>query len=113
MDCSKMDIETARDLFLMQGENKGNLFEKLSCMGDNDRIEYMKQFTPEQLECDFDFPILPECAVTYRLRSLTTFMCAIHDMGLADPDIVILSHIRAIIDRLEVLNQELQPDLEW
>lgn len=113
MDLSKMTPEQAREVFLMQGSNKTNLFEKLSYMGNLERIEYIKQFTPEQLENDFDLPILPECAVTYRLRSLMTFILAITDLGLTEPDIVIQSHIKAVLDRLEVLNQELQPDLEW
>ena len=36
-----------------------------------------------------------------------------HEAGLFEGDLLMISHLNAIIDRLEILNQELEPSYEW
>ena len=103
IDFTGMSAEEARDIWMRQSDALGAFFSHMSTLGDADRVKYADAFTATELDSNFGITCYTDEVRNYRLRSLSTLIDAAYGIGCADVDVVVLSHLRAIIDRLESL----------
>lgn len=114
MDFSKMSIEEMQAISSKQRDTYQAVISKASLMGDIERAEYLNSFSDEQLDIELGVSVLSLSAKQYRYQTAYRMLCIMqHEAGLFEGDLLMLSHLNAIIDRLEILNQELEPSYEW
>ena len=103
MDYSKMTVEESRIIFLQQDKNIGDLLDKLSCLGDKQRVEIVSKISDKEMEEKFGkFEREPD-VLKYRYDTLERFLSLADSGGLVREDFVIWSHYNAIIQRLDSL----------